>query len=445
MRTRLLMIASALLVLSGCSDEQVSTPACVADAVIEGTITGTSGPVAAHVLVVSSLYWYEHEPETMLTGDTDADGRFLIPVPAGTYRLQVEAGRVRLRLSDGGLAFDGPADSIRIRSGDRARVALSLGSLTARLQVHPTLEGQRFALELATVEGSYPGANVDRDVDTVRQGAVAFTFPFLPEGRYAARLIPMIRSVPADTSGLVPGSDRSIWLGPRMSRDPAFAESIRVRAGAPAAWSGELADAPGVLRGRISGAWRALRLDPPQVSLWAEDSTLIASGRTGIDGGFAFVLLRPEPVKVRVVLEGVERWLGGHSFAEAPLVDVPAGGEVSGLDLDDAAIVVELTSERFVESYGMSAEAFDASGRSAALSGFERSRIVLPGLDPGSYRIRLRPPLFHGSWLGQWIGGSDSLSATPVTVGAGEVASVTAVLVEGGQIGGVIRPPEAAR
>ena len=180
------------------------------------------------------------------------------------------------------------------------------------------------------------------------------------------------------------------------------------------------------------------------IGLYNQDSVLVGSQGTDGEGRFAIALLFPEPVRVRVTIGSADLWIGGREFREARVYQPHSGQEITGIDLEDCAILVRvagLTDQ-------ITSEVYDEDGRYVRSSRAWTGESVLSGLEAGSYRLRLVNPSYpFGNYLDQWYDRGHSMeSATPVAVMSGGTTTVAVQLDEGGRILGMVRglPRDAA-
>ncbi len=170
MRTRVDPYARAaivllLLLVIGCSDEEPAPTACGPAGTIQGRLFGAAGPIQAAHLTFYSVSRMWNEPQTTVVAETDAEGRFAASVPAGSYTLLAEVGDGEYSYSGGRLSqAHWPLDTIAVRTGEvAAPLVFGFGSLQARVQVHPSLEGRRLCATLENWTGRGTYCEVPRD------------------------------------------------------------------------------------------------------------------------------------------------------------------------------------------------------------------------------------------------------------------------------------------
>jgi hypothetical protein len=138
--------------------------------------------------------------------------------------------------------------------------------------------------------------------------------------------------------------------------------------------------------------------------------------------------------------EGVQRWIGGRSFAEATRFDLSAGGEISGLVIEEGGLLLRFEGPGSPLSHGARVVVAEPGGRvvwAQYYPGASWNLLCFPNLPPGVYAVQVSPPAdSRGPWRPQWFDRGASLeSARTVTLATtGEVLPIIVRLENGGRI-----------
>ncbi|MFH1144743.1 MAG: hypothetical protein V1774_09395 [Candidatus Eisenbacteria bacterium] len=356
----------------------------------------------------------------------DGDGAYRIDLPPGAYFLaaQVDGGTFYFRAAgpDSGYVW-ASADTLRVVVGETIEADFFLGSATIEVEA-PLDPQQRWEIRIQSV-----AAASDRDWVAEVYGS----------GGGTAR---------CDVKGLLPGAYRmrlesrsgeTVWLpGVRRIAD---ADTLRIEVDRTTAYHTRLEGAEAYVEGRVTGSWQAMGVSPPRVSLWNADSTLILSESVGeLTGGFCLRVLFPEPFRLKVEIEGVPRWIGGDSFAEATQYDLAPGDAIRDLLVEESGLSIELAASSASDFNLLLLDLGDQSTHAFSGHFLRGGRwLFIPNLDPGVYAIQFINSNLRTDWQTQWCDGALTLeSARPVELLPGGVTDLYVTLVAGGVIRGTI-------
>lgn len=415
------------LFLAACGEKKEVVKPC-ADCplvVIEGRVNGGPGVLPAEVRAGRRAGGVDGTLEGRAR--TDDDGHYRLVLSPGAYDLSVTGAvgtprELRLAWLGGRLTFVTQGDTVQLSAGSLTRhIDFELGALRAVITTPAAYRTQPLSMVV------YPiGSRADFTVKALPTGATleVISSP-LPPGAYFVSF----------TWG-----DDSFWYPHEPER--AGAGVVQVRAGEQTELPVDLPP-PGQLRGHVLGSWQSMRLDqPPTIYAVGPDSTgSLALAEIGSDGRFAFDVLVPRDLRLRVLMDGRPRWVGAWGFREATVFHVRPSQVLDAPNYVESGLRIKFVSpvESQDEFVFMRVRLVRPDGRLVASISRDLSiarHLDLPNLDAGTYHIELRQARpFRDDWVGQWYDGAESLAvSTPVTLDqAGEAREI------------VFRPTRGAR
>lgn len=416
-----LVALGAGLAVTGCEEDATTEPTRTTGQ-IEGKITALGIPVEASVIAHCIVDDSGHSCSCPnLLASTDSSGAYQIVAPVGRYVLLVSvrssACCVSGMMAHGTLART-EADTLDVDGrGSPVRADLNLGAARIELTVPSAPEGLTMRAVLVA-QNERPGLQI-RATAHASEGFAAFYFPAVPSGLYKMRL------ESANTEFWLPGSY-------------AEGEGALLDVGREAETIYQ-SDASGLatLRGTIIGSWQELNLNSPAIRMFGPDSTEVVRGYADLDGAFAFMALAPIRARLLIDIEGVRRWQGGGSYAEATVFELTPG-EDRVVNIVESGIVGELGQET-PSCPNVSITLYDETGKVLGRSGARGSTgmFFFPNLVLGTYRIGFAD---GPTWIEHYYNLSDSLeSATPIVVASvGQVVWVYPELMPGATISGIV-------
>jgi hypothetical protein len=260
-------------------------------------------------------------------------------------------------------------------------------------------------------------------------------------GPYPQRLTLHDGTATCTLAGLLPDAYRLLLvLSDGYGSEPLWAPGVRdaddspwieVGANQSASASFEVNDASTWISGLVTGAWMELAIDRPSIWLFTPDSSNVQATFTDELGAWRVQLHRAGPVKVLVRQSGdFDQWIGGSSFASATVYDLQPGQSVSGVDLVQSGLQIEVDTN--LGGYSMQLDFTDANtGRSLySTNVYSDYDVGLANLRPGSYRLHAQPG-YTGTWQPQWYDRVQSPeAATPVTIGPNGAITVIRLVLE---------------
>lgn len=432
----LVVAALAALIVGGCSES--ATPArpvtetCV--------VTGRAGRLTPEPESAPAQVQFQGltEGDYLLRVPLDRSGHYRAEVPAGDYLVSVEHRYRWVYLAAGATVSEASDEADTIRLGPEnspARIDIPVGALRVVVEVPPGLEGMTVAAILYRTVGE---DTLPRWWDSVSvsnaTGSTAIDFDGLIPGRCKVKLTWAPDFWPYGESFWLPDANNSAhgaWY--RVGPDSLTTIPVTIAA------------SPVRLTGSITGAWQAMGLTPPQLSVASADSDIVA-GPWPVEpnGDFTLDLIRPQPVKLLVTQNGVRHWIGGPDFASATLFDAQPGAIIQDIDVTLSGLILRFFSEiPDIGQFSTWIELRDPVDQRILMrtSASLNRQIGFGCLWPGDYHLRFTPGGFgNGQWAAQWFDrAATPAEATLVTIpGDGGVLTLAVVLERGGAISGSV-------
>ncbi len=399
-------LLAALVLLPSCT---AVGPTCPAYGV--GAVTGHVREAGAGIPARVSARAVDGPPALRTVAETRADstGWYRLELPTGSYRLEVAPP------SGPGLFLSGREDTITV--GQRVhRRDLERGRLLVRIAMPEALEGWRATLRL-------DGAAFLALADTVTGGRLDFDVHLLPPGRYLADL----------SCGNGP---RRVTLSPEAS--PAGDDSLTVHPDEGARLTADLAGSYASLSGSVTGSWQQAGGPRPRAVAIGEDRRAVSSADCGDDGAFALHMLELEPVRLRIDIGLVERWIGGDAFETARVFDLGPGDEVGPVAVVESGIEVVLRGPGDLLYHDADVTVRSETGAEIVVRGHGSfDPIPVCNLPPGRHYLHVDGGCRGQAWAPRWYGGDGSpAQAAPIELAPGELRTVVVDLFEGGRIAG---------
>ena len=417
----ILLCATAVLTATLSCDDCADPPCTVMMlGTVEGYVTGGASPVEANLNLVPLDSSHEDDSYSVRA---DSTGFYTFTVPAGDYfRTAWYFSTKRYYTSGGGLGPKSQADTVTV--GDPARrIDLAAGAATVLLDVPETLQEFSLDCRIGVRDGSRLDSYSWDQGDSAGSGR-RFTFPFVPAGIYSLTLQVDRRA--------------EIWLPPSWS--PEDADTLTVETGAITNYEAALTD-PAIIRGSVTGSWQEFPDHRPRIEVYDADSTEILYENLSSDPDYEFLLPVVAPIKLRVKIGNIARWIGGRDYASATVYDPQPGDIITGVDLEEGGIVCYLNYPGQFGDLEANFGLVDADsvplGSRYPMGGGENP-FFISNLTPGTYFLYLGRASSRQPWYSNWFDGAESFSeATPITIESpGEIKRITAHLADGGRITG---------
>jgi hypothetical protein len=417
-------LVALLLPIAGCEDD---SPVCPESgpAILRGQILGGGVGVPASIVAIRPDY---SRRDSYFSVDSDSSGRYELHTPPGQYQIRIATRSLWFFGSDmekrvGGLRGAGAdAETISLGPGTRD-LDFAGGRVTAAIGIPPELSGASLRCLL---KGRYSSTSIEA---VAGSDSAFFEFALVPEGEYVV-------GIGRSTSELpflwLPNS---AWSGEGPRFEVPVNRQRRIEGGIPP---------PARISGSVRGSWQVSAPYRPSIAAVAGDQTL-ALTEPEDDGSFRMELFVAEPVRIRVRIGGIERWIGDEEQPNGMVYHPQLGEEITGASLVESGILCRLEGPRYLTHHDGSLSIYDMEGREIDSSPTYNNPLGFSNLRPGTYFLSIRP-YSNEPWLPQWFDGADSLSvATPIVIqGEGESVPVTFHLVEGGRIQGTIVRPDGS-
>ena len=437
-----LLFCSLLLAVGGCEDDGVCRPAVPAGR-IEGTVLTAGVPLDAEVAAVQVAggaetgFSYRTEP--------DPAGAYGFDLPAGTYivKLRKNHGRFEYAYRAAGHDLpDTPPDTLLVDAAHSPKgIDFVLGNVDLRLEFSDHFDGdwaRVFLHRSGVIDPSAWRTCEERESGWIESGSLDVLIPGILPGEFLIEVALVCRD--CEEHFWLPG----VW-------DPSAAPSFSVIADSTVSLNFAVASEPAWIAGRIGGAWLEMGMDErPELSVVTSDSLAIVSKfRVGDDGRFAVPLHLPAQVKLRVVQNSVERWIGGPGFAEADIFTREPGTTAPEIDLAQSGLSLAVECPDGGAGY-LDFEFYDPVDLSlvAKTRGDTQhaNRIGIPNLWPGDYLMHVYPAAMVGktAWRPQWYDrAAEAGEARLISIAsAGEIVPLDLILEAGGEIhGSLVRQP----
>lgn len=442
-----LAVAVGLLgALAACSEDVVQpAPLGVAGGRIAGTVR-TGGEPVELVLRATRI---SEKPGDVAEFDIAVDWRgpqgvFQKDLPAGRYVATLRFWRhsVEYPYRAGGLGSGDVMPDTLLVDAEHSPVTLDFDLATLRVRVNASreLDGARGTVKLLKRDTSPDPSRSYHWYDdaVIVAGTLDVTLAGVLPGAYQVEV-----EIAAPRSECCwPYGNERFWI-PGV-RDAATAPWTDVGVDQHVDLTLRIDHDPSHIQGEIVGAWLDLELlGPPSVALVTPDSTVVHDLRsTDRDGRFDLRQSIPGPVKVLVEHDGIVQWVGGRSFSEAQTFELAPSGTVSGVQVVQSALQIEIQTG---DVGGANLRLYDASTLSLAFEWLRAytgaSTLTMPNLLPGHYLMHIEPR-FSGSasWIPQWYDrASTAAAATPIGIDhPGQIVPVSIALELGATVTGTV-------
>ena len=441
----LLFVVGLLGFALGCNEDPTLPCNHLAGGRLQGEVrTGSPTPEAA--VMATQVIDGVLSNFTFSTG-TDESGFYALDLPEGDYIVQFRPGRsyqVVYGYSAAGLTYGQiPPDTLRIDDSVSPVVAdFSLGSLSLQLLLTDHLNGEMASFRLYKRDddsSGYGRTYLNRGFATIENGRAEIQAVGLFPGEY--RIQVELGDMDNHSHWSYDGED--FWM-PGI-RDESESPWYEVGADSLTELTCLLTSEPARIEGRVSGAWLNMGLEsPPRLSFVNLDSvTIVGDRRAYEDGSYGATFFLPEPVKILVMQEGIQQWIGGPGFAEATVYDLTLGETISDVDLEQSGFRLNMVGEDLRSFPGYQIRFHDPvdMGLLIAVQPWSGYGGVVPitNLWPGEYILYFTPNYFgSATWLPQWFDRvNDPAAAQIVSIGSyGEVVRLDIDLERGGSISG---------
>ncbi len=356
-------------------------------------------------------------PEITVTDYVELDGRFALNVPNGKYVVYFRPeGSGTIYYHDGGPVLrEADADTVHV-AGDEHDLAVACGRVTFDLDLPAAVDGAYLYCSAIPIGETW----LSREIGASVTDGLRVELRFVPTGAYRLAF---------GGGGFV-----DIYFPPTLDRDAA--EVVDVLAGQELVWTVSI-DALATISGSVTGSWQTFGHGRPEVEARVGDSS-VARVDVADDGSYAFQFLAGGPVRLRVRIDDVNRWIGGNDAETATVFALETGGAIAGISYVESGLDCRLTGE--TDIWGAFAELYDDQGRSLGWTRSSGDTLRVSNLPPGNVYLHLRPRTSLALWLEQYYDRRDSLAvADPIAIPPdGQIADAVAVLVRGGRIRGRI-------
>lgn len=410
------LLAIALFALAAsCGDDDDAIAPQPASGLIEGQLLGPDGPLGATVSAIREHAGYGERP--WAEAATDSIGRYGLPVAFGRYRLRVSlSSGGEAWIAEGGL--QGTNEALYEVGPDRPHLVVDAkaGGVELRL-LH---EGETFAGLTAQVVALDGRTSTRESSGEPVSGGMRYRFPAVPAGWAAARV-----AIGTSTWGV-----RSLPL----AGDAAGPLRLWVT---PGEWTVATytLPAPARLVGRVRGSWEELERVFASPSIFRPTARLVrpdgySPWRTGTvpaGGTYSFEWYPGDSVFVEIEIDGEVRRLGVLSSGSLRPWILQPGTTLDLPEVVESGILMRVFYPAGARWLYAVVDAYDESGVLAGSSEHpcggaasctfpERSLAGIANLDPGRYRLRVRPTGNDSGWSPTWYPGTDSLGAAWVEV-----------------------------
>jgi len=447
---RALLLAPLAAVLAcalvACEDDDEGIVCCPGPPAgrIHGTVhigdVPVDATVRAHRIVEDGL------SEVTVQVRADTSGRYSMDVPAGRYVVRLDvAGWYEIYAygHDGVRWGDAAPDTITIEYGSTPVIDFMLASLRMHVTLSHRLDGEDTRVQLyrrGEVPANYWRSYLRFGMSKIVDGGASIVLAGVLPGAYRVELVLGAREYLC----YCPYDGEHVWYP--ATRDSSASPWVTIPPDETVSLEMQVAPETARIEGRVTGAWMELGLStPPEFALVDPDSNVVLGRRVvGDDGRFGLDVHMEGPVKVLVVEDGVEQWIGGRTFHLAPSFDLVTGQTISVPELVQSGLVLDMTVPPG-NSNDMLVRFYDASDLTSFGAWEPNSyggvppRVAVSNLGPGSYLMRIEPrSAGYATWAPQWYDrAADVAGAQPVTiVTPGEIVHVPVVLEAGGEIEG---------
>src|SRR5262249_8169067 len=143
--------------------------------------------------------------------------------------------------------------------------------------------------------------------------------------------------------------------------------------------------------GTIRGSWQIAHAPRPRIQAYVSEDRESAEASSESDGSFDLLLLDLQPVRLRVSIEGVDRWIGGGTFEAASTFRIRSGQHVAGVSVVEGGILCDLRGPGDLNSHQSQVTLYDESGHAYTDDNTTYmtygSPIRICNLPTGSYRL----------------------------------------------------------
>ncbi len=409
-----LAVAAGLAVLLAACDEGTYCPGYAVGAV-EGYVTSVGEGFA--VKVEAEAVGGEFDGRRIMTTESDSTGWYRMDLPSGFYRIRTD-------LDDGYLPDSDPRDTVTVETGIR-RIDLQRGRAVMTAVMPAFYEGKSFGV---TFDGIEPGYAIESEV--VIDGRLSYTAPLLMPGSYRIRLHNW-------------SLDVEIWMpGVSVMSD---GDIIEVTTESVVEYGIDFTESFASISGAVTGSWLETNLSRPKVHIHAMDYRELGNARCDEDGLYMCPLFMPQPVRLRVRLDGRDNWIGGESFETATVFDVQPGDSLTDVDLVESGIHVQVLESGGLEFDTAIIELYDQDLDQVHWVPASTDSRLICNLDPGRYYLYLNGSCTDQAWAAHWYGGtSDPATATPIDLASGVLDSLELDLAPGARIFGTVTDAEGA-
>jgi DNA gyrase inhibitor GyrI len=391
-----------LLFCLGCGNDNSTPTGSSANGSLEGFCTVAGEP--ASVFVAARTLPYSPADTISKVCRADSTGWYSMELQAGTYGLYVSNETCSI-------FSHAPIDTVHITT-EPVSHNLSRTRFSAEFEFPEFMTGQEIRCRLEGFNQYYQGS-------TIEDGTAAFLFPVVNPGNYNFWI--KVDSVQYWHPGSFDANAAEPLL---LTGDSEFSYFKAYRQFS-------------LISGTLGGGWDPTRFDRALITAFNSDSIAVGACVADSDGSYRLSLFEAQPIKIVSSVEGMENWDGGDSFAEASIVNVPAGQHMSGLFLGGSSIECQLNPPENMFVRSGYTKVVDDSGREYPPIQISGTYATIPNLNPGSYKLYVYGYHSFSDWAPTWYQNQLSFeNAELITVGELESASVSMTLVPGGKIAG---------
>jgi len=428
------LLACLLLACGGDDDTGGQLLAPARDGLIEGRIEGPDGGIPMDLWLrpitgpaLDRPFWVQ--------ATADSTGGFRFAVPFGGYALDfVASKRETFRWWSDDARPD--PDTLWVNAArPTARADVRLGALRLRIPVPDLWVGEPPRLRVSRTGPGFLLADFEPQ-GRATSGQFEWVVAGLPPGRYLLFLrMEHGPIVPLPYGSTIGSADRVEVLAERWNE---FAYVL---------------PPPALLTGTAAGSWERLRplLDRwsnAQIAFYDDDSVLVGSCGTDLEGRFRLATYALGPVRGRMEVNDIQRWIGGTGFTDATRFPLAAGTETVVPVEPDGGVLFHLSLEGtpIYQPANAWLDVRDGAGApiasvdlSCRMCGEWGNLAAVANLRAGTYRVRIVSWDGGPGWPTQWYDrAAIRADAADLRIAGGELLELDWSLREGGSLVGAL-------
>ncbi|MCK4413316.1 MAG: carboxypeptidase regulatory-like domain-containing protein [Candidatus Eisenbacteria sp.] len=419
LQSRFPVLLAVLFLTALCSglscDEDPASPCPVYEVgALEGYVLAAGEGIAAIVGARSADYTTGQRARVEVF--SDSTGWYRIELPVGLYYFRIRDQQT--------LDSQSEWESIEVGPGTQ-QLEFRHGCLTAHIECPAELDGRSVHARLFGVEHQiFSQSRADAEV---QDGRIELTFPLVKAGSYYL--------------GLSLGYP-TLYLPGVLDWNQA--DTITVSDDDPTTYDGSL-DYYATISGSAAGSWQVANVSPPSVVAWSDDIRSLDHADVADDGSFRIEMLTPGAVRLSVRRSGIDRWIGGESFATATRFELQSGEHITDISLIGSGIRCGFEGPGYAIEQRVEIVLHHEAGHRFRDYSSWGNQVSICNLPAGRYVLFVYGTCAGEPWAGQWYDGVNlRADATPIDLDPGELVSLTIHLHEGGRIEGCVLDADGA-